>query len=156
MKNCVCCFAGHRNLPATKIEKIIINLDREIENLIEKGITDFLSGGVLGFDQIAASLIIAKKEMGKDIRLIFALSCKNQDESWSEKQKTLYQELLLEADDVIYISEEYNDFCMKKRNNYMIAKSAYCICALLQEKSETGQTVGYAKKKGLQIINVAK
>ncbi|NLO84719.1 MAG: DUF1273 domain-containing protein [Clostridiales bacterium] len=59
-----CCFTGHRNLPAKKIEKIILNLDREIENLIAKGITDFISGGAIGFDQIAASLIIAKKKMG--------------------------------------------------------------------------------------------
>ena len=118
--------------------------------------TDFISGGALGFDQIAASLIIAKKEIGKNIRLIFALPCKNQDEKWNEKQKKLYQELLPEADEVIYISEEYNDFCMRKRNNYMVEHSAYCICALLQEKSGTGQTVRYAKKKNLQVINVAK
>ena len=68
----------------------------------------------------------------------------------------LYRKLLIEADETIYVSEEYNAFCMKKRNNYMVEQSAYCICALLQEKSGTGQTVRYARKKGLQIINVAK
>lgn len=59
MKKFTCCFTGHRNLPAGKIVKI---LDREIENLIDKGVTHFISGGALGFDQIAASLIIYKKE----------------------------------------------------------------------------------------------
>lgn len=79
--NNTCCFTGHRNLPAKKIEKIILNLDREIENLIAKGVTDFISGGAIGLDQIAASLILAKKEMGNaNIRLIFALPCKNQEE----------------------------------------------------------------------------
>lgn len=57
-----CCFTGHRKLPSDTVEKIILNLDREVENLIAKGITDFISGGALGFDQIAASLIVAKKE----------------------------------------------------------------------------------------------
>lgn len=151
-----CCFTGHRNLPATKIEKILVNLEQAVEKLIAKGVTDFISGGALGFDQIAASLIIAKKEMGKPIRLIFALPCKNQEEKWNEKQKKLYQELMPEADEIIYISEEYNHFCMKKRNRYMVEQSSYCICALLQEKSGTGQTVRYARKKGLQVINVVK
>ena len=151
-----CCFTGHRKLPSDTFEKIILNLDREVENLIAKGITDFISGGALGFDQIAASLIVAKKEMGKKIRLIFALPCKNQAERWNKKQKELYHGLLSEADEIVYVSKEYNAFCMKKRNNYMVERSAYCICALLHEKSGTAQAVRYARKKELQIINVAK
>lgn len=150
--NNTCCFTRHRNLPAKKIEKIILNLDREIENLIAKGVTDFISGGAIGFDQIAASLIIAKKEMGNaNIRLIFALPCKNQDELWNEKQKKLYRELLIEADETIYVSEECNAFCMKKRNNYMVEHSAYCICALLQEKSGTGKPSATQEKKDYRL-----
>jgi len=61
MKLHTCCFTGHRVLPANQIEGIIIRLDEEIDRLIVQGITDFISGGALGFDQIAASLIIAKK-----------------------------------------------------------------------------------------------
>ena len=148
------CFTGHRKLPANKIEKILMNLDREIDNFIAQGVTDFISGGAVGFDVIAASLIVAKKEMGRNIRLIFALPCKNQDANWDEKQKALYRDLLNEADEVIYVSEEYSPFCMKRRNQYMVEHSAYCICALLHEKSGTGQTVRLARKKGLKIINV--
>lgn len=150
-----CCFTGHRHLPADKIEKIIVNLDKEIENLITSGVTDFISGGATGFDQIAASLIVAKKEMGKNIRLIFALPCKNQDALWNEKQKVLYNGLLSEADEIIYVSESYDPFCMKRRNKYMVEHSAYCICALLHEKSGTAQTVRLARKNGLKVINVA-
>ena len=149
-----CCFTGHRHLPANRIEKIVINLDREIENLIANGVTVFISGGAIGFDQIAASLIIAKKEMGRSIRLIFALPCKNQEAGWNEKQKELYNGLLGEADEIIYVSESYDPFCMKRRNQYMVEHSAYCICALLHEKSGTGQTVRLARKKGLRVINV--
>lgn len=150
-----CCFTGHRRLPPNSIEKIVINLNREIENLINQGVTRFISGGALGFDQIAASLIIAKKEMGIDIHLLFALPCKNQDAQWNNQQKKLYNGLLGEADEIIYVSENYDPFCMKRRNQYMIEHSAYCICALLHEKSGTGQTVRFACKKGLKIINVA-
>lgn len=151
-----CCFTGHRKLSVNIAEKVVLNLEREVEKLITAGVTDFISGGALGFDQIAASLIIAKKEMDKKIRLIFALPCKTQADLWNEKQQQFYNELLLEADEIIYVSEEYNEFCMKKRNNFMVEHSAYCICALLNEKSGTAQTVRYARKKGLQVINVAR
>lgn len=153
MSTNTCCFTGHRTLPANKIQTIVTNLDREIDALIEKGVTNFISGGALGFDQIAASLIVAKKEMGKSVQLIFALPSKNQDAQWNEKQRELYQSLLGEADEIFYVSEDYDPFCMKRRNKYMVERSAYCICALLHEKSGTGQTVRFARKKGLRIIN---
>lgn len=92
--------------------------------------------------------------MGKHIRLILALPCKNQDAGWDTQQKQLYRNLLDEADEVIYVSEEYDPFCMKRRNEYMVQHSAYYICALLREKSGTGQTVRFARKKGLKIITV--
>lgn len=155
MKELACCFTGHRQLPADKAEEIVTALDREIENLIAKGITDFISGGALGFDQIAASFIIGKREMGKNIRLIFALPCRDQDVGWSDKQRTLYQNLIKKADKIVYVSEEYNPFCMKRRNYYMVDHSSHCVCALLRERSGTSQTVAYARRKGLQIINVA-
>ncbi len=149
-----CCFAGHRRLPKNKIENIVIRLNQEIDKLIRQGVTDFISGGALGFDQIAASLIVAKKEMGYKVRLIFALPCKNQDEFWNANQKELYHNLLAEADEIIYASEKYTDDCMKKRNRLMINKSAYCICAMLYSFSGTEQTVNYAKQKGLKITNI--
>lgn len=154
-KAIVCCFTGHRKLPKDKIEHIVKRLSQEIDNLISQGVTVFISGGALGFDQIAASLIIAKKEVGRDIRLVFALPCKNQDEFWNAEQKRLYRNLLAEADEIIYVSEEYADGCMKKRNRYMVDQSSYCICALLHPHSGTDQTVGYARQEGLKIINVA-
>lgn len=140
-----CCFTGHRKLPKDMIEKTVISLDREVENLIDQGVTDFITGGALGFDQIAAFLIIAKKEMGREIRLIFALPCRNQDEHWTDEQKRLYRNLLAEADEIVYVSE---------RNRYMVDRSAFCICALLHPLSGTGQTVRYAKQQRIKVINV--
>lgn len=155
MKELACCFTGHRQLPADKVEEIVTALDWEIENLIAKCITDFISGGALGFDQIVASIIIGKREMGENIRLIFALPCRSQDINWTVKQRTRYQNLIKKADKVVYVSEEYDPFCMKRRNYYMVDHSSHCICALLRERSGTSQTVAYARRKGLQIINVA-
>ena len=154
MKQNTCCFTGHRKLPSGKIKHMIKRLDDALERLIRQGVTDFISGGALGFDQIAASLVIAKKEMGASVRLVFALPCRNQDENWKEKEKRLYRSLLREADEIRYVSEEYSAGCMKKRNRYMVDHSSYCICALTRGASGTAQTVNYARRQGIQIINV--
>lgn len=155
MREHTCCFTGHRKLPKDKIECILKGLDREVEDLIAQGVTTFISGGALGFDQIAASLIVAKKEMGRDIRLVFAWPYRNQDENWNDNQKRLYHDLLAEADEIIYVSEVYFEGCMKKRNRYMVDRSAYCICARLHPLSGTEQTLKYARRKGVRVINVA-
>lgn len=154
-KSKTCCFTGHRRLPKEKIEQIIIRLNQEVDNLISQGVTNFISGGALGFDQIVASLIVAKKEMGYKVKLIFALPCRNQDELWNAEQKKLYHGLIGEADEIIYVSEEYSAGCMKRRNRHMVDNSAYCICARLHPLSGTEQTVKYARQRGLRIINVA-
>lgn len=150
----ICFFTGHRKLPGGKIHHIVKRLNDEVDALIRRGVTNFISGGALGFDQMAASLVLAKREMNPDICLIFALPCKNQDAKWTEKQKIFYRKLLAEADEIRYISEKYDTQCMKRRNTYMAEQSAYCVCAMLYEKSGTGQTVRHAHKKGVQVINI--
>lgn len=156
MKENTCCFTGHRRLPKDRMRPILIRLNQEVDNLISQGVTDFISGGALGFDQIAASLIVAKKEMGHDIRLIFALPCRNQEELWNAEKKQLYHNLLAEADEIIYVSEEYADGCMKMRNRYMVDRAAYCICAQIYPTGGTAQTVKYARRNSIIIRNVIK
>jgi len=154
-KKSACCFSGHRKLPKDKIENIKKRLSLEIDNLIEQNVIEFISGGALGFDQVVARLIITKKEMGQDIRLVFALPCINQEKLWGAEQKRLYYSLLEKADEIVYVSKEYTKDCMKKRNQYIVERSSYCICAMLYSRSGTGQTVRYAEKQDLYIVNVA-
>ena len=143
----LCRFTGHSTLPPKKIERIITNLDREIKSLIAKGVTNFISGGALGFGQIAASLIITKKEMGKAIHLIFALPRKNQDESWAHQQKERYRALLLEADEIVYVSEEYTADCMKKRNYYMIDNAHFAYALYKTKQAEQGKLFALPKER---------
>jgi len=156
MKDKSCCLIGHRTLSQKKIERIVKRLNEEIDKLIAQGVTIYYCGAGVGFDHISASLIITKKQQGADIKLILALPCRNQDEKWNDRQKQLYRSLLSEADEVVYVSEEYDHDCYKRRNYYMVDNSAYCICAYTKEVSGTGQTVRYAQQQGLEVINVAR
>ncbi len=149
-----CCFSGHRRLPQDRLGSIIRQLEEAVNTLISQGVTHFISGGALGFDQLAAMLIVAKRERGHNVRLILALPCKNQDALWAEEQKELYRYLLEKADEIVCVSEHYAPDCMKKRNYYMVDRSDYCICAWLYPRSGTGQTVAYAQQKGIKVINI--
>ena len=156
MRETTCCFAGNRKLPAGKIESIIKRLNDEMENLIHQGVTNFISGGAVGFDMIAASLVIAKRELGYPIKLEFALPCRNQGKYWPEQQIRLYQELLNEADAIHYISNEYSFDSMKKRNRFMVDHADVCICCLLEDRGGTFRTASYARKRGIKVVNVAR
>ena len=156
MKSQTCCFTGHRTLPVKKIQRIVNRLNNEVDQLIQKGVTTFMSGGALGFDRIAVSLVITKRQQGANIRLIFALPCRNQDETWTDRQKQLYRSLLSEADEIRYLSEENTPESMSICNRYMVDNSLYCICAFKDKADGTGQTLRYAQEQGLQVINLAK
>ena len=147
-----CCFTGHRRLPNDRLKSIIKHLEEAVDALIAQGVTDFISGGALGFDQLAAMLILKKRAQGHRVRLILALPCKDQDRHWAEEQKEVYRHLQNEADEIIYVSESYFEGCMQKRNRYMVDRSAYCVCALLHSGGGTAQTVAYARQKGLEIL----
>ena len=67
------CFTGHRNLrnDSRIISDFLYNiLDRLIS---EKGITDYYSGGAVGFDTIAAFCVIKLKEKYPQVRLHLVL-----------------------------------------------------------------------------------
>jgi len=134
----------------------MLNLNREVDRLIESGVTTFISGGALGFDQMAACLIASKKETGFNIKLVMALPCHGQEEFWNTKEKEMYKYLLEVADVVEYVSENYSNDCMEKRNQYMVSQSAFCVCALLRDRSGTGQTVRMARLESCHVINIAK
>lgn len=146
-----CCFLGERKISPKKVESVIKRLNAAIEDVIEKGVINFMSGGALGFDMIAASLIIAKREMGYPIKLIMALPCLGQDKHWSAAQEMQYKRIIAEANDVLYVSSEYSNDCMKKRNQFMVDHSKFCICYIMQNKGIINQALKYAKKVGLTV-----
>ncbi len=155
MKETTCCFTGHRKLPVNQIGRVVARLNSEIESLIQAGVTTFISGGALGFDQTAAALIASKKKQGCTIRLELALPYREQDRLWPHNAQHQYRQLLESADSVHCMSELYAYDCIRKRNRYLVEHSAYCICALLRSPSGTAQTVHYAEQLGLSVINVA-
>ena len=153
-KNKTCCFTGHREIPVTNI--LIKNrLKKEIERLIEKGVIYFGAGGALGFDTMAALIVLELREKYPQIKLIMVLPCPEQDKYWNEKDKSAYAYILDNADKKVYTSKHYHKGCMHTRNRHLINNSGICICYLTKKSGGTAYTVAYAMQKNLQIINIA-
>ena len=154
MKTQTCCFTGHRDLPQRDHAAIQKRLESEITNLIHQGIRYFGAGGALGFDAMAAQAVLSLKEQHPQIKLILVLPCKNQTKDWPEKDIKIYDQILQQADKVVYVSENYDSDCMQKRNRHLVDGSAVCLCYLTETKSGTASTVDYAKQQGLRILNL--
>ena len=154
-KEVSCCFTGHRILGK---DFSVSALDNTIEYMINKGVTIFICGGAIGFDTYAAEAVLRAKERHESIELHIYAPCNNQSAKWNIIQKNKYNEILGKADYVDMVDRPYYDGCMKERNYKMVDNSRYCICYFHENEfrpSGTGQTFRYAKRQGLEIINLA-
>lgn len=154
-KKLSCCFTGHRKIPPEDLGEISRRLEASIVRLIEDGCTRFYSGGALGFDTLAAQLVLKLRLEHPEISLVLVLPCLNQAEHWSAQSKAVYAELLNCADEVVYTAQSYFRGCMHKRNRYLVDHSELCICYLAKSSGGTAYTVDYARKKQLTVYNVA-
>jgi len=150
-----CCFTGHRVIPKESFMQLQNRLEDVIQNLIQQNILNYYVGGALGFDTLAAQVIIKLRKKYPHIKLILVLPCKEQSKKWSTKDKKIYNDILNQSDWVVYTSDQYFIGCMQLRNRYLVDHSKICICYLEKEKGGTAYTVQYAKKKGLYIFNLA-
>ena len=152
----VCCFTGHRKIPAGAIGSIRERLKREIERLYtENAITVFYAGGATGFDALASEAVFERREVHPDIRLVIVMPHKGQAKRWSAEEKARHEHIKSSADEMICLAEHYYRGCMQRRNRYMVDRSSVCICYLAQDTGGTAYTVQYARKRGLSIINLA-
>ena len=150
-----CCFSGHRQIPIGKAYRISKRVEKTIEELISQGIIYFGTGGALGFDTLASKAVIKVRKRYPEIKLILVLPCKTQADSWACADRQTYEEIKVQADKVVYISEEYTKGCMLERNRHLVNSSSVCVCYLTKDTGGTAYTVKYAKQKGLRIINLA-
>lgn len=153
--NKTCCFSGHRRIPLGKVRTIERRLEKTIIDLIDQGFLYFGAGGALGFDTLAAKTVLKLREVHPEIKLILVLPCKTQASLWSQADKRTYEEIKSQADKIVYISDEYTRGCMYERNRHLVDNSSICVCYLTKDSGGTAYTVKYARKKGVQIINLA-
>ena len=149
-----CSFTGHRRIEPLHEKTLPELLSRAVNYAYENGCRRFIAGGALGFDTLAAREIIRYRISHPDVLLVLALPCVNQDERWSAKQREAYSYILSSANEVVYISEEFTDTCMKERNRYLAEEADVLIAYASRSASGAGQTVRMAMAKNKKIYNL--
>ena len=98
MKSRTACFTGHRELPTDDLPEISKRLEDTLVKLIEQGYRYFGAGGALGFDTLAAQVVLRLRERYPQIRLILVLPCLNQTRGWPQENIDTYEEIKRCAD----------------------------------------------------------
>ncbi len=150
-----CCFTGHRIIRKQDSGGIYDAIKNEIRNLSERGISNFISGGALGFDMLAAEAVLELRDGELPfITLELMLPCENQAIKWRESERVRYAGIISRADKVGYTSREYTPTCMAERNRAMVDASEHCIAYMYKSFGGTAYTVRYVNDtdKGLTLI----
>lgn len=147
-----CCFTGHRMIPAEVLPELKRELTETVSTLIQQGVTQFVTGGALGFDTLAAEEVLRQRKACPEVHLRLMLPCRGQENRWRLRDKLRYQAILRQADEVTWLAEVYYDGCMLKRNREMIAISGICVVYCVQNKGGTVYTAKRAERAGLRMI----
>ena len=153
------CFTGHRTIAEDK-ETLSARLYALLERLVtEQKVTDFYTGGAVGWDALAALTVLKLRENYTEVKLHLVLPCPFEEQSakWNEAQKAEHKHIASLADTKEFTSEHLDKNAMRIRNARLVElASDYCICYWNPKnfRSGTGQTVRMAQKKGIEVINL--
>ena len=145
-----CAFTGHRKLSADFDGK---KLELIIKKLIVGGYDTFLVGMAVGFDTECFKMLERFRKTER-IKIIACIPCERQDVNFSPEQKAEYRKMLDSADEKVYVSKEYTNTCMFKRNIFMVDNASVLVAYLNSERGGTFHTVNYAKRNGVKVITV--
>lgn len=155
MKENVCFFTGHRLISHDDVRAVQKALSCAVLDMVNRGVTEFIAGGALGFDMLAAETVAGIKSEYDGVRLRLYLPCPGYNYKWKEMQKSRMNKILSQADEVKNISARYDGECMKRRNAAMVNDAVYCIAWYRGiTRSGTAQTVSMARRAGCRIRNL--
>lgn len=148
-------FTGHRWYYSSRKQCIMEKLEGCVREAYKNGITNFISGMAIGFDLLAAELVLSLKQDCPAITLTAALPFGEQASRFNERNKSRYYKCLSQADDIVILSNDYTSKCYLERDRFMVEHSSLLIaCYDGRNKGGTFWTVNYAARIGKNVINI--
>ena len=160
MATIACAFSGHRpksfpwkyNESASDCVLLKKVLAAQIEALANRGVTDFLSGMAQGADLWCSQIVLDLKK-NPALKLHCVLPCKGQERKWTASAQEQYHSILAQANEVVYVGQEYSRDCMLERNRWLVDRASILLVVYDGTyRSGTGMTVRYAQELGREII----
>lgn len=143
-----CAFTGHRII---KENLDVAGISQIVEQFIEEGYDTFLCGMAMGFDLIAAEIVLKMKEKYGHIKLIACVPCPSQERYFPEEQKKRYSSIIEKCDEVRILNDHYYNGCMQMRDRYMVDNSSLVIAYYRTHTGGTYYTVNYAAKNNKKL-----
>ena len=157
-----CCFSGHRpeKFPFAVHEASagLVDLRAALEAAVRSAVHDgyrlFVTGMSRGFDLWAAETVLHLRDE-LQIQLLCAVPFDGQPNRWPAAWRAAYSDVLLQADLVHSLAREYTPDCFFVRNCFMVEGSSRLICWHNGTSGGTKFTMQCAKRRGLEIVNLA-
>ena len=155
-----CCFTGHRpdkllwgfDERDSRCLALKRSLTRELEGLYRRGFRHFISGMAQGCDLYFAEAALALREQYPELTVEGAVPCSDQADRWQENQRQRWQDILARCDLETVMQQDYDRFCMFRRDRYMIDRSAAVLAVFDGTPGGTQYTLNYAMDKKLEIL----
>ncbi|PKM71584.1 MAG: DUF1273 domain-containing protein [Firmicutes bacterium HGW-Firmicutes-16] len=162
IEQAACTFTGHREekLPwksfesDERCEMLKESIADAVESVYRSGIRHFICGMATGCDMFFCEAVMALRASHEDITLEAAIPYERQSESWSEALRKRYARLVADCDYYTLVQKDYTPDCMMRRNRYMVDNSSILIAAYGGKPGGTMNTLLYALRRGLEIIEL--
>ena len=146
------CFTGRRPEKLHYDEATVCNILRKaIDDAMANGFTTFISGMARGVDIWAAEIVLEKKRMNPEVRLICALPHPNFEKRWSFAWQKRYARVIAQADLVKEISLTFSMANYQRRNEWMVDHSTKVIAIYNGTAGGTKKTIDYAEHRGVKV-----
>ena len=156
MKANTCCFTGHRNIRKEDEDTIKSKIREQVLIQMDNGISTFMVGGAVGFDMLAAEVLLDLREKeDKELRLVSVLPYLEWRERWAEEDMVREDRIIERSDEIIFMGGKIIRRTYLDRDRKMVDHSSVCIAYCTRRNGGTAYTVRYALKNGLQVINLA-
>jgi len=144
-------FTGHRIIPLVRQEEVKERLTAAVAFACKSGMTRFYCGMALGFDMMAAEVVLSLKDKFPDIRLIAVVPFSGQSNRWAFSEQERYHRILAKTDMIVV----YFRGCLLRRNDYMLSHSCGVI-AYYDGKPQDGTsyTVRKAERMKMEMVNI--
>lgn len=144
----VCAFTGHRQMEENFD---LFRFEEVLTSYIEEGYTTFLCGMAVGFDTVAAELVIKLKKIFSEIKLIACIPCEGQSRYFASADKRRYENILKSCDEVKVLNDRYYKGCMQARDRYMVDNCQLLIAYKRVNSGGTYYTLNYALSQNKRI-----
>ncbi len=145
-----CCFAGHSDIWDSNLREKLKTVAEDL--IVNHNVKEFWVGNYGTFDGTSASVIKELQKTYTDIKLDLVIP-------YLTKTLNEYKELYYQKCDNILVADVPENtpkrFYITKANEYMVDNSQYLICYIQRSWGGAITTYKYAKRRKLQIFNIA-